>query len=50
MRTRVILCFCLACGAMRDTCEPDAERYTCEDCGADEVYGPHWLVMDGLVR
>lgn len=42
--------FCLACGAMRDTCEPDAERYTCEDCVADEVYGPHWLVMAGLVR
>lgn len=42
--------FCLVCGAMRDTCEPDAERYTCEDCGADEVYGPHWLVMAGLIR
>jgi hypothetical protein len=23
--------FCLACGATRDMCEPDAEKYPCEE-------------------
>lgn len=31
--------FCRACGAEQEGCEPDARRYTCENCGEDEVYG-----------
>lgn len=42
--------FCLACGAMRDMCEPDAEKYPCEECGENEVHGPHWIIISGFVR
>lgn len=31
--------FCLACGAERDGCEPDAEEYECEECHEFQVYG-----------
>ncbi len=31
--------FCLECGAERDGCEPDAEGYECEECGAMAVMG-----------
>jgi hypothetical protein len=31
--------FCLACGAERGCCEPDAKNYPCEDCGANMVFG-----------
>jgi hypothetical protein len=31
--------FCLACGAEAEGCEPDAEQYACESCGAPAVYG-----------
>ena len=30
---------CLACGAERDGCEPDAEGYECYECGAHKVVG-----------
>lgn len=31
---------CFACGEWTSGgCEPDAERYRCEACGADEVHG-----------
>lgn len=35
---------CLNCGEWRwgDT-EPDAQKYPCESCGMDKVYGPVWL-------
>jgi hypothetical protein len=32
--------FCLACGV-----EPDAQRYTCEACGAPKVYGAEELLI-----
>lgn len=36
--------YCKACGAERYGCEPDAENYTCEDCGAAAVDGiDNWL-------
>jgi hypothetical protein len=41
--------FCLACGAARDMCEPDARRYECEDCGLNYVYGAEELVLMGYV-
>ena len=25
--------FCIKCGHEQDGCEPDAERYRCEECG-----------------
>jgi hypothetical protein len=37
--------FCLACGREADGCEPDAQRYTCESCGAKQVYGAAELLM-----
>jgi len=37
--------FCVACGAERDGCEPDARNYPCEACGAMAVYGAEELLM-----
>lgn len=31
-------------------CEPDAENYTCEVCGATEVYGAEQALMMGLLE
>lgn len=31
--------FCLECGYEQDGCEPDAEGYECENCGAHAVSG-----------
>lgn len=40
---------CLDCGEVRDCCEPDAENYTCEECGAPRVMGPLFFLMSGRV-
>ena len=37
--------FCVKCGADADGCEPDAERYRCEECGARAVYGAEQLML-----
>ena len=37
--------FCVACGAVRDGCEPDARQYQCEACGEFEVYGAEELLI-----
>lgn len=37
--------FCIACGADADGCEPDAEKYECEECGAHAVYGAEALLF-----
>jgi hypothetical protein len=37
--------FCLACGAEVEGVEPDARHYTCECCGARQVYGAEWLLL-----
>ena len=42
--------FCTECGAEKDCCEPDAREYTCDDCGANKVYGAEELVMMGMVE
>ncbi len=31
---------CAKCGHIQDGCEPDAEGYECEECGAKAVNGP----------
>jgi len=40
--------FCLACGAQAYGVEPDARRYTCEECGAKKVYGAEELLIMGV--
>lgn len=42
--------FCTACGAMQDSCEPDARKYHCDECGANEVFGAEELILMRLVR
>ncbi len=37
--------FCVACGAEHDGIEPDACKYTCEQCGALAVYGAEEIIM-----
>lgn len=37
--------FCLACGHEQDGCEPDARRYTCEECGEKRVYGAEEILI-----
>jgi len=39
--------FCTACGEEQGGVEPDAERYTCESCGANTVYGAEMLLLMG---
>jgi len=39
--------FCLACGEEADSCEPDARKYHCEFCEADEVYGAEEILIMG---
>lgn len=40
--------FCLNCAHEQPGVEPDAGRYTCDECGMDKVYGPETLIMMGL--
>jgi hypothetical protein len=40
--------FCVACGSEQSCCEPDAERYECEGCGQDKVYGAEQILLLGL--
>lgn len=37
--------FCLACGAEREGCEPDARKYPCEECGENMVYGAEEVMI-----
>jgi hypothetical protein len=41
--------YCLACGAERECCEPDARKYECEVCGEKQVYGVEELLIMGRV-
>ncbi len=38
--------FCKICGFEQDGCEPDAQNYVCENCGAEQVFGAEWLLME----
>jgi hypothetical protein len=37
--------FCLICGEEAMDCEPDARNYTCESCGAEQVFGAEELLL-----
>ena len=39
---------CIRCGADTSGVEPDAERYPCDECGAEAVYGAEQLILCGL--
>lgn len=41
---------CLACGAEKDSCEPDAEDYECDECGEERVYGIEQALIMGEVE
>lgn len=41
--------FCLVCGNVQGGCEPDARKYTCDVCGAQEVYGAAEFAIRGWV-
>jgi predicted RNA-binding Zn-ribbon protein involved in translation (DUF1610 family) len=37
--------FCIACGAKVYGIEPDARKYSCEECGKPQVYGAQELLF-----
>lgn len=41
---------CIICGAIRDDVEPDACKYTCDECDCPSVYGPFELALMGYVN
>ena len=41
---------CTACGAEAYGVEPDARKYTCEECDEPRVYGLEELLMMGKVE
>ena len=41
---------CVACGAERDCCEPDARNYECESCGEKKVFGAEELLIMGKIE
>ena len=36
---------CVACGADREGCEPDARNYECYECGKRAVFGAEELLL-----
>lgn len=41
---------CLKCHSHQDQCEPDAENYSCAECGAFRVMGIENALIMGLVE
>lgn len=39
--------FCLKCHEPADSVEPDACNYTCDSCGAEQVFGAAELLLMG---
>ena len=37
--------FCLICGNEAEGVEPDTRNYTCEACGAEQVFGAEELML-----
>lgn len=37
--------YCLVCGHEASGVEPDARNYSCESCGAEQVFGAEELLM-----
>lgn len=42
--------YCIACGAWRDGCEPDARKYECDQCELKMVYGAGEIGIMGLFK
>ena len=42
--------FCVACGDVRDCCEPDARKYPCDGCGKNLVYGAEEIALMGWIK
>jgi Zn finger protein HypA/HybF involved in hydrogenase expression len=42
--------YCLACGTMRESVEPDARDYKCDECHEHKVYGVGQLLFMGRVQ
>ena len=40
--------FCVNCGSHGQLAEPDAAKYTCDECGEATVYGGGELMLRGL--
>lgn len=40
---------CVGCGAIAYDCEPDARKYTCEECGESQVFGVEELLIMGHI-
>lgn len=40
--------FCIACGEMAFSVEPDARNYECESCGELKVYGAEEILLQHL--
>lgn len=41
--------FCVDCGAESGQVEPDARKYTCDECEKPTVYGASEILIMGLV-
>ena len=41
---------CIYCGNFQGGVEPDAEKYECEGCGTNSVYGLEQLFVIGYAR
>lgn len=37
--------FCIACGAEKGGCEPDARNYLCDNCDENQVFGAEEILM-----
>lgn len=42
--------FCVACGAEKEACEPDARKYACEGCGKNLVFGAEEIALMGWTK
>jgi hypothetical protein len=42
--------YCFVCGEWKDSVEPDAEGYSCDNCGSDEVMGAEQIAIHGLLE
>ena len=39
---------CISCGETAEQVEPDAEKYRCDNCGENAVYGAEELLINEL--
>lgn len=41
---------CIGCGETGQSAEPDAERYECECCGKNLVFGSMWFAFRNNIK